>query len=128
MGVTQKTEVLLRVMLQALTVTNFVVKLEQVQGKCTLHIYERATPSCHMKLHPKHNMQKNSSYIDSGYAIVHRTNHNSREQTPSIHHLLMFSSSFHKASCHAGNKSGYGKLDGFSYVPTMLPKSIANTR
>jgi hypothetical protein len=40
MGVTQKTEVLLSVMLQALTVTNFVVKLEQVQGKCTLHIYE----------------------------------------------------------------------------------------
>lgn len=87
MGVTQKTEVLLIVMLQALTVTNFVVKLEQVQGKCTLHIYERATPSCHMKLHPRHNMQKNSSYIDSGYAIVHRTNHNSREQTPSIIYL-----------------------------------------
>jgi hypothetical protein len=40
-------------MLQALTVTNFVVKFQQVQGKCTLHIYERGTPSCHMKLHPK---------------------------------------------------------------------------
>jgi hypothetical protein len=85
MGVTQETEVLLTKCNASGTDCNkLCCEVGTGPGECTLHICERRTPSCHMKLHPKHNMQKNSSYVYSGYAIVHRTNHNSRESTPSI--------------------------------------------
>jgi hypothetical protein len=60
---------------------------------------------------------------------VYRTNHNSREQTLSIIYLC-FPQAFIKLHVMLETKVGmaWSKLDGFSYVPTMLPKSIANTR
>ncbi len=67
MGVTQETEVLLTKSNASGTQCNKLC-CEVGTGSGEMHTAhnERGTPSCHMKLHPKHNMQKNSSYIDSG--------------------------------------------------------------